>query len=135
MEISHRDTEKRRRDAEAQFEKIRIDVEREVLQLQFEAGVTAAKAQLLEMAEGLQIIDEAIAAEPENTKFELTREYLCSRNILKQSDNSPHSPVADLSRMELDKSIITWWSPTLQSLGNPETEFKMMMMMYAYLHQ
>ena len=119
--------ESARRDAEVQFEKTKIDAQLEVLKLQCEADAAAAEAQVFEMAEGVQVIDEVAAQESEN-KMQRTSNYVHSQNTLKHA-RSQHSLTVGLSHMELDEGLIPQRSPVEDivqppSLGKLKTEFK-----------
>lgn len=70
---SARDTDKRRR-YEVQFEKKQLQCEAE-----------AVEAQVLKMAEGLQVLEEAAATGSEN-KIERTSEYVICHMIVEYSE-------------------------------------------------
>lgn len=83
------DFEATKKEAEIQFEKTKLRAEMEVLDLQCEAEASSREAQILEMAEELQIVDE-VASTEHHDRMERTSEYVCSQNTLKGSAFTTH---------------------------------------------
>ena len=77
-----------------------------MLNLHCEAGAAAAEAQVLEMAEGLHVLDEAVATEMED-KLQHMTEYVQSQNAHKQCVFTSPPPIACPPLKEPDKSFVT----------------------------
>lgn len=83
LEAAAMNLQKIKRDAEIEFETTKVEAQLEALRLQCEAEATSREAQILEMEEQLQIVDEVDEKEQE-CKMIRTMEYVNAQNAIKQ---------------------------------------------------